>query len=144
MDEKTTEWRDWRVSVCSCEQKTVSLAVATLTSVFANAELKLTEKTVLVSCLYLNQISTTLHSQYFWLITVCPAEPPSICVQLLVCPACLCTEPECRLPPAGPSGSPGAHQTKSTLSLGLSAQPASTALLWVCLVLHSAAPLQNR
>lgn len=86
--------------------------------------------------------SSRLQSK-FWSITVFPAEPPGVCVLLSVCPAGLCTEPESRLPPAGPSGSPGAPQTKSPRSPGLSARPASTAPVWVCLAPRSEAPAQS-
>ena len=69
---------------------------------------------------------------------------PGTDVLLSACPASLCTEPACKRPLAGPSGSPGARQTKSTPSPGPSAQPASRTLLWVCLVPRSSAAAQNR
>lgn len=89
-------------------------------------------------------LSQPLHFKKKKPLTVCASTSPSTGVQLSACPACLCTEPECRRPPAGPSGSPGARRTTWAPSPGLSARPASTAPLWVCLVPHSAAAAQNR
>lgn len=92
---------------------------------------------------YQQEVTSHLWSSPLWHIIVCPDMPLGVCVLLSVCPAGLCTGPECRLPLAGPSGNPGAHQTKSQQSLGPSAQPTSTAPLWVCHAPHSATPEQS-